>query len=91
MSEPFRLDDAAVPGTPFRFTFRGVPYLLPPLAAWPVTVLSSVAAGQVSDALTLLLGEDAAARLVDDGLTIGHLSALLDQAGKTRDEQQHEQ
>jgi hypothetical protein len=82
-AEPFRLDDAAKPGTPFPFTFRGVGYVLPPVAVWPVAVMSTFAHGFVEEALTELLGEDATTRLIDDGMTVGHMSALLDEAAKS--------
>ncbi len=80
--EPFRLDDAAKPGKPLAFTFRGVAYELPPLTAWPVTAMTAAVAGRVDDALAEMLGEEAAGRLTDDGLTVGHLLALFEQAAK---------
>jgi hypothetical protein len=80
--EPFRLDDAAVTGKPFPFTFRGVSYVLPPVGAWPVGVMDGIVTGRMREGLAELLGEDAAERLTADGLTIGHLTALFEQAGK---------
>jgi hypothetical protein len=80
--EPFRLDDAVVNGEPFPFTFRGIEYVLPPLSSWPVTVMTSIAHGLVEEALGVLLGEERAERLADDGMTVGHIRALLEQAGE---------
>jgi hypothetical protein len=81
-AEPFRLDGAAKPaGKPLRFTFAGTDYVLPALAAWPVTAMSDALAGRLAEALGGLLGEEAAARLTDDGLTVGHMLALFEQAG----------
>jgi hypothetical protein len=82
VSEPFRLDGAAKPaGKPLRFTFAGADYVLPALAAWPVAAWSDAVAGRLTEALGSLLGEEAAARLTDDGLTVGHIMALFEQAG----------
>jgi hypothetical protein len=80
--EPFRLDDAARPGKPFPFTFRGVSYVLPPVGVWPVGVMDRIVAGRMREGLADLLGEEVAERLLDDGLTIGHLTALFEEAGK---------
>jgi hypothetical protein len=81
-AEPFRLDDAAPVGKPFPFTFRGVPYALPPVGVWPVGVMDGLVAGHMRDSLAELLGPDAAERLTADGLTIGHLTALFEEAGR---------
>jgi hypothetical protein len=78
--EPFRLDDAPKPGKPFPFTFRGVPYVLPSVMTWPVTAMTAASAGRVEEALATLLGEEAADRLTADGLTVGHIMALFEQA-----------
>jgi hypothetical protein len=80
--EPFRLDGAAKPGKPFPFTFAGAAYVLPAVAAWPVTAMGDAMAGRLAEALAQLLGEEAAARLTDDGLTVGHMAALFEQASK---------
>jgi hypothetical protein len=81
-AEPFRLDDAAAPGKPFPFTFRGVPYVVPPVAGWPVGVMDLATGGHLGEALRELLGEDAAERLTDDGLTVGHMTALFEEMGR---------
>jgi hypothetical protein len=81
-AEPFRLDDAAPAGKPFPFTFRGAGYVLPPVATWPIGVMSTIARGLVEDALTELLGEAATTRLVNDGMTVGHMRALFETAAK---------
>jgi hypothetical protein len=80
--EPFRLDGAAKTGVPFQFTFRGIAYVLPPVQSWPITIMTALANGQVEQALADLLGEERAARLADDGMTVGHMSALMNEAAK---------
>ena len=78
----FRLDDAAAPGEPFPFTFRGVAYVVPPVAAWPVGVMDLATGGRLRESVAVLLGDEAAERLTADGLTVGHLTALFEQMGK---------
>lgn len=80
--EPFRLDDAAVIGPAFPFTFRGVRYVLPPVGSWPIAIMQQIAGGLVEEAMTDLLGEESAERLAADGMTVGHFKALLEQASK---------
>ena len=81
--EPFRLDGAAVThGKPFPFTFAGTAYVLPAITSWPVTALTAALAGRMEDALAGVLGEAATARLTDDGITLGHMVALFEQAAK---------
>jgi hypothetical protein len=84
-AEPFRLDDAVIASEPFAFTFRGIGYVLPPVTAWPITAMTAIATGLVTDALGELLGEAAAERLADDGMTVGHMKALLEEASKAGD------
>jgi hypothetical protein len=82
MSIPFRLDDAGKMGRPFTFTFRGTPYTMPPLGAWPITVMEQVMGGRMREAIAVLLGEAAADRLTADGMTVGHMTALFDEMGR---------
>ncbi|HEX4399659.1 MAG TPA: hypothetical protein VH136_18615 [Trebonia sp.] len=81
-AEPFQLDGAAKPGAPFTFTFRGLGYVLPPVQSWPITIMTMLSNGLVEQALADLLGEERAQRLADDGMTVGHMSALMDEASK---------
>jgi len=59
MSEPFNLDAAL--GDPFRFTFCGEEYSLPPDITWAAGDLLSD--GKIQEGIRELLGEDQWARL----------------------------
>ena len=83
VSEPFDLDAVPSDGEPFCFKFRGASYQLPPQGTWPVEVMEHFNHGAVGMGLACLLGEDAAERLLMDGITVGHLMALMQAATVT--------
>lgn len=84
MGEPVDLDAIAPRGESVPFTFRGVSYVLPAPVTWPVEVMTAMTRGDMTASLTAMLGSDAAERLVSDGLTMGHLTALFEIADGQR-------
>jgi hypothetical protein len=83
-AQRFDLDAAAkaaaaeAKAVPFLFTFRGHDYEVPPALSWPVEVMDMIGQGDLSDALTELLGEDQHRQLLDQGITLGELNVLFD-------------
>ena len=84
--EYFDLDKAVAEASadfkPFKFTFAGTKYELPPQSQWPVSALGKLGAGQLDDALAELIGTAQYFEMRDAGLTVGALNALFDQAAK---------
>ena len=84
--EYFDLDKAVAEASadfkPFKFTFAGTKYELPPQNNWPVAALGKLAAGQLDDALAELIGTAQYFELRDAGLTVGALNSLFDEAAK---------
>src|SRR5215471_827489 len=85
---PFDLDAAAAKAAadeagavPFEFTWQGKTYSLPPQAAWPMTVVRSLAAGDLNAAMSELLGGDGYDELCDSGMTLGNLATLFEAVG----------
>lgn len=68
--------------TPFSFEYKGEEYEIPPTTAWPVSAVLLLAEGQLGQALPVLLGADAAERLVAAGLTAQELKFLFSVVGE---------
>jgi hypothetical protein len=66
---------------PFRFSYAGADYEVPPATSWPIAAMAALAAGDLAGALTRLLGDDAYAQLEASGLTLGGLNALFEAIG----------
>jgi hypothetical protein len=86
---PFDLDAAAADAAadealavPFAFTWRGKTYTLPPQGAWPMTVVRSLAAGDLNEAMSRLLGAGGYNELCDTGMTLGQLKLVFDAIGQ---------
>lgn len=67
---------------PFPFTYKSEHYEIPAGRSWPVSALAALAAGELEDALSALLGGDTYAKLTAAGLTVGQLNALFTEAGR---------
>lgn len=67
---------------PFSFTYKGEEYTIPAGRDWPVAAVGSLAAGELNEALPLLLGVEEYDRLMAAGLTTGELRFLFDQVGQ---------
>ena|SRR5215472_9785846 len=85
----FDLDAAAAAAVdealavPFAFTWHGKSYTLPPQGEWPLTVVRSLAAGDLNAAMGELLGPDGYNELCDSGMTLGDLKLLFDAIGES--------
>jgi hypothetical protein len=83
-AQRFDLDAAAAAAaaeakaTPFLFTYKGSDYEVPAALSWPVEVMDMIGQGDLSEALTQLLGEDQHARLIAQGINLGELNVLFD-------------
>lgn len=82
---PFDLDAAAAKaaadestGVAFAFTWKGHEYSLPPQPAWPMTVIRSLAAGDLNAGFSELLGRSEYDELCESGMTLGDLGRLFD-------------
>lgn len=86
MTDAFDLEAAALAAeaeaAPFKFTYKGEEYTIPPMAQWPVSAIAASAAGEFREALPQLLGEETGRRLLDAGLTFAAMNILFEQAGK---------
>jgi hypothetical protein len=84
----FDLDAAAkaaaaeAEGEPFRFTWCNESYEVPPALEWPLSAMTLLAAGDLPNAMSELLGADAYTRLAATGITIGTLNTLFDAIGR---------
>lgn len=88
--EPFDLEAAAkaaaaeAEAVPFAFRYKGESYTIPPVKQWEMTAMEALASGDLTGALTDLLGQEAYAALRDAGLNLGELEALFERvAGDT--------
>jgi hypothetical protein len=86
VTDAFDLEAAALSAeaeaAPFRFTYKGEEYVIPPNAQWPVSAVAAITAGELREALPELLGKDNARKLLDAGLTLKAMDILFEQAGK---------
>jgi hypothetical protein len=86
--EPFDLGAAVeaarteANSAPFVFTWKGQRYALPPFDDWPVSAMDKISEGDFGPGLAELLGEKSYRRLLADGLTLGALNKLVDQAAR---------
>jgi hypothetical protein len=67
---------------PMTFRFHGAEYEIPNQAEWPMVVVRAFAAGELDSALEGLIGEAALNKLTNEGLTLGELTLLFEEAGK---------
>jgi hypothetical protein len=65
-------------GAPFAFSYKGGDYEVPPSREWSMAALERLAGGDLSGALTELLGEETYGQLRDAGMTLGELEALFE-------------
>lgn len=84
----FNLDKAAAAaraeaegGQPFRFTYKGHKYQLPPIKTWTIDAQSHLAGGRFDMALTALLGRREYEQLVRDGIIQAELEVLFENLG----------
>lgn len=68
--------------TPFRFTYAGTEYELPPQNRWRISALAKISNGLLDEALSELLGAQQYRELADAGLTVSELNALFEEASK---------
>jgi len=77
-------EKAAAEGSaaPFAFTYRGESYEAPAALSWPLEAQRLIGRGELEAALSMLLGAEQFARLVDAGITVGELSVLFEAIGE---------
>jgi len=63
------------------FTLRGETFTIPPTKAWPVKVSKLLAAGEITDAIGMLLGKEMDRFLLTEP-TLGEVEALFAQVAK---------
>lgn len=66
------------------FTHAGRRYFFPPLPDWPVAAVTAISKGDALAGLALVIGEEAAQSLLDDGFTMGQLAAVTDMLASDR-------
>lgn len=85
--QPFDLDAAVQAAraesapVPFRFTWHGVVYEVPPALDWPMEAQALIGAGEIDQAMQMILGADAYQALSRTGMTMGELTTLLEAVG----------
>jgi len=67
---------------PFLFTYKGSDYQVPAAVTWPLEAQALIGAGELEDALIMLLGDKQYSALVKAGMTVGELSVLFQAVGE---------
>lgn len=85
----YNLDQAAADaraeaegGAPFRFTYKGKKYTVPPAMAWPIRAQSDLLNGRLEQALSVLIGEKEYQQLARDGMINAELVELFNELGR---------
>ena len=69
-------------GIEFNFTFGGEDFTCLPIKEWGLGVSELLAAGEMGDALKLVLGEEPYSRFVEAGASLGDIEDLITALGK---------
>jgi len=86
---PFDLDAAVKAAyaeskpVPFAFTYHGTEYEVPPATAWPMEAQALIGAGNIDQAMRMIMGGDTYQALSSAGMTMGELTTLLDAVGNS--------
>jgi hypothetical protein len=67
---------------PFAFSYKGQDYEVPAAVHWPLEAQALIAAGEIAQALTMLLGGEVYGQLVAAGMTVGELTVLFEAVGE---------